>query len=166
MTEPLSLPPLRFMRKAKEPPRPPHRVTLSSGEKGESQRKGFFSVPHPLLVTQLPLNQILTSLPPGLYLGGWLCPLSGVGGGWSHFPSCPFYCFPDPSSALGVGAATHIPCPSEVGHLPLTPEPHSQGRALVSHLWASFCQSWTRAQLSKLPHLDQKPKLRRELFLS
>ena len=39
------------------------------------------------------------------------------------------------------------------------PDLQSQGRALLSHLWASFCQSWTKAHLSNLPNLDQKPKL-------
>lgn len=41
MTEPWSLLAPRLIHKAKELPHPPHRVTLSSGEKGE---RGKFSV--------------------------------------------------------------------------------------------------------------------------
>lgn len=69
MTEPLSLLPLRLMCKAKELSPPPQGVTLSSGEKGESQRRAPLCALYPLLVTQLPLNQILTNLSPRLYLG-------------------------------------------------------------------------------------------------
>lgn len=160
MTEPLSQQPLRLMRKAKELPHPPHRVTLSSGEKGESQRRVLLCAP-PLLVTQLPLNQILTSLSPGLYLEKLV--MSFVGG------------------REGNGLISQVVLPIAFRTLPqlwgwelqLTflslqrlavclclPDLQSQGRALLSHLWASFCQSWTRAHLSKLPNLDQKPKLR------
>lgn len=91
------------MRKAKEPPHPPHRVTLSSGEKGKSRRKGFFSVPHPLLVTQLPLNQILTSLSPGLYLGRLV--MSFVRGGQRvvSFPTLPFLLLSGPFLSSGGG---------------------------------------------------------------
>lgn len=76
-------------------------------------------MPHPLLVTQLPLNQILTSLSPGLYLGRLV--MSFVRGGMVSFPKMSFLLFSGPSSTLGMGAATHIPYPSEIGRLPLTP---------------------------------------------
>lgn len=77
MTEPLSLLPLRLKYKAKEIPHPPHRVTLSSGEK-EKARGACSLCPHPpASVTQLPLNQILISLSPGM---GRLV-ISFVGGG-------------------------------------------------------------------------------------
>lgn len=60
MTEPLSLLPLRLMHKAKELPQSPPRVTLSSGEKGESRKQEervLLCVPSPcFFVTQLPLN--------------------------------------------------------------------------------------------------------------
>lgn len=125
MTEPLSLLPLRLMCTAKELLPSPHRVTLSSGERGESQRS-FLCASHTLLVTQMPLNQILTNVSPHLYLGRLV--LVFVWGGWedggqSYFPGCPFYCFQDPSSALGVEITTHIPYLSESGPscLPLTP---------------------------------------------
>lgn len=67
MTEPLSQQPLRLMRKAKELPHPPHRVTLSSGEKSESQRRVLLCAPapasHPVAFKPNPNQPVPRSLP-------------------------------------------------------------------------------------------------------
>lgn len=160
MTEPLSQQPLRLMRKAKELPHPPHRVTLSSGEKGESQRRVLLCAP-PLLVTQLPLNQILTSLSPGLYLEKLVMSFVGgrEGNGLISQVVLPI-AFRTLPQLWGWGLQLTFLSLQRLAVCLCLPDLQSQGRALLSHLWASFCQSWTRAHLSKLPNLDQKPKLR------
>lgn len=162
MTEPLSQQPLRLMRKAKELPHPPHRVTLSSGEKGESQRRVLLCAPtpasHPVAFKPNP-NQ---PVPPGLYLEKLVMSFVRGGGGGNGLISqvvlpIAFRTLPQ---LWGWGLQLTFLSLQRLAVCLCLPDLQSQGRALLSHLWASFCQSWTRAHLSKLPNLDQKPKLR------
>lgn len=73
------------MRKAKELPHAPHRVTKLWRER---EPESSSLCPHPLLVTQLPFNQILTSLPSGLYLESLVTPF--VRGGTVSFSELSF----------------------------------------------------------------------------
>lgn len=115
----LSLPPLRLMHKAKELPSPPHRVTKLWRER-RAPEEGSPLCLHPPLVTQLPFNQILTSLPPGLYLGSLVTPC--FRGGTVSFSKLSFPSLSRPFLSSGCGGynshSSHFgiwPC------LPLTP---------------------------------------------
>lgn len=160
MTEPLSQQPLRLMRKAKELPHPPHRVTLSSGEKGESQRRVLLCAPtpasHPVAFKPNPNQPVPRSLPGEA--GYVLC--RGRGGDGLISQVVLPIAFRTLTQLWGWGLQLTFLSLQRLAVCLCLPDLQSQGRALLSHLWASFCQSWTRAHLSKLPNLDQKPKLR------
>lgn len=151
MTEPLSLLPLRLMHKAKELACPPQRTTFSPGEESRKQGESC-SMSRPLLLCHpVAFNQTLTSLSPGRGEVG----ISFIRGGMDLFSSLFsklfFLLLLRPCLSSGVAVTTHIPYSSEFGPVCLRlPDLQSQGRALLSHLWASFCQRWTKAHLSRL----------------
>lgn len=60
-------------------------------------------MPPPLLVTQLPLNQILTSLSPGLYLEKLVMSFVGGRGGTASFPKLSFLLLSGPFLNSGGG---------------------------------------------------------------
>jgi hypothetical protein len=81
MTEPWFQLSPTLIHKAKELVNFPCTVTLSSGEKGERERRLLVFPPY-FFVIQLPLNQILTSLFPGTEEVGYIL----LERGWSYFP--------------------------------------------------------------------------------
>lgn len=101
MTEHCPCAPHRLMRKAKELPHPPHRVTKLWRERKRARGEFSSAPPSSPLVTQLPFNQTLTSLPPGLYLGSLVTPF--VRRGMVSFSELSFPSLSSPLLSSGHG---------------------------------------------------------------
>lgn len=154
MTEPLSLLPLRITHKAKELPHPPHRVTLSSGEKGEIKRR-VFSVPPPLLLCHpVAFKPNLNQPVPRKGEAGYILLLEGDGliflSVFQVVLSITFETFP---ALWGREATTHIPITSEFGPscLPLTPWPLKPGSCLTVPPVGLILPKLDQGSPSKLP---------------